>query len=446
MSFDGRKSLRFLEFVGPAFLISMGALDPGNISGDVAVGQKAEYRLIWVLIVAAGLYYWYQSLCIQLGVYARKDIATLCKDTYSKKWNGFLWAMCEVALLAADTQEVLGSAIALQILFGFPPIVGIIASLIIAFAILHMQNKNQQKFEMFFGVCILVMAICFGINFLRTSHPLGEILQGFIPTVRIKDLPYAISLMGSILMPQNLFLHSALVLTRDIPQDIESKKQAVRFFRLETLITVIVSSFINFFIIGTFDYFSDIEDLIQLKDVGNILAKNFGGIAVVVWGLGLFSSGQSATIAGALTGQYIMEGFLSLRINRELRILLSRAISLVPCIIIFHFADVGIIYILLNVVQFIQLPFVLIPLFRFVEDKSIVPELNLCPKNLNILKIISAGFVLMNIGQLISVVPFEFWSIVFIIVFLIGYVVVLLKLFEAKKNSSEADQLSVEMV
>jgi len=205
----------FWQFVGPALLISMGALDPGNISGDIAVGQKAGYRLLWLLVVTSILYYLYQSLAIKLGIYSGKDIASLCKLNYSTRWNVFLWLMAEIALLAADTQEVLGTAIALNLLFGLDIWIGVFISLLLAFGILHSHaTYGQRYFEGIFGASIAIMAFCFFINFFKVDHSIGEIALGFLPFMKLQDLPFAISLLGAILMPQNLFLHSALVLTR----------------------------------------------------------------------------------------------------------------------------------------------------------------------------------------------------------------------------------------
>lgn len=211
----------------------------------------------------------------------------------------------------------------------------------------------------------------------------------------------------------------------------------MRFFQYETILTTFMSMVINFFIIGTFTYFNSTAELIQLKDVGDYLASSFGQWAAFIWGIGLFSSGQSATIAGALTGQFLMEGFLNLRISREYRALISRGISLLPCLMIAKYLNVELTYIFLNIVQFVQLPFVLIPLFRFIEDKNITPDFELDYRVLSTIKVVSALFVLMNIGQLVSIVPAEFEYVILLIAFLLVYLLVLTKLMKAKKRSSE---------
>lgn len=205
---------QFFKYVGPAFLISMAILDPGNISGDIALGQMTGFRLLWLLVVAGVLCYQYQSIAIKLGVYTGKDLASLCKIYYTREWCVFLWIMSEIALLAADTQEVLGTAIALNIMFGLNLYTGIIVSLIIAFGLLQLQQYKQQLFEAVFGIFILVMASCFAFNFFSMKHSYTDIFLGLIPFMKISDLPYGVSLLGAVLMPQNLFLHSALVLTR----------------------------------------------------------------------------------------------------------------------------------------------------------------------------------------------------------------------------------------
>lgn len=202
----------FWKYIGPAFLIAMGCVDPGNISGDIATGQITRYRLLWLLVATSVLFYMYQSLCIHLGVHTGRDITYLCHTHYSFRWCVFLYVMAEIALLAADTQEVLGTAIAFNILFGIDYWVGIVFALLSAYLFLHFQNNYSVRFlHISFVAFILIMVFCFGFNFLQLPHSYSEIALGFFPFMKLGDLPYAISMMGSIIMPQSIFLHSALV-------------------------------------------------------------------------------------------------------------------------------------------------------------------------------------------------------------------------------------------
>lgn len=218
---DNKKRMqsKFMKYVGPAFLIAMACLDPGNLSGDIAVGQKTDFRLLWLLIISGVLCYYYQSLALTVGIYTQRDLAQLCKIYYPKHWNLSIWLMTEVALIASDTQEVLGIAISLKILFGIEIFWGVFLSLILVFAMLFTQNKGQSFFEKIFAVFILVMAVCFFVNFFVIEKNWFAIASGFVPNVRVGDFGYAISLLGAILMPQNLFLHSTLVNTRKINRE-----------------------------------------------------------------------------------------------------------------------------------------------------------------------------------------------------------------------------------
>ena len=219
----------FWRYIGPAFLIAMGCVDPGNISGDIATGQMTHYRLLWLLVASSVLFYFYQCLAIGLSVSTSKDIASLCHIHYPFKWCVFLYVMAEIAILAADTQEVLGTAIALKLLFGMDYTIGVILSLIIAYLILKVETNYGMKtlHFIFFGF-ILIMIVCFFINFITLKHDYVEILLGFVPFMRIADLPYGISMLGSIIMPQSLFLHSSLVIETKKSHDMLINKRRQR--------------------------------------------------------------------------------------------------------------------------------------------------------------------------------------------------------------------------
>lgn len=217
--YKNRVISNIMKYIGPAFLIAMACLDPGNLSGDIAVGQKTNCRLLWLLIVSGVLCYYYQSLALTIGIYTQRDLSQLCKLYYPKRWSLSIWLMAEIALIASDTQEVLGIAISLKIFFGIELFWGVLVSLILVFAMLYTQNKGQNFFEKIFGVFILVMAVCFFTNFFVIEKDWLGIVWGFVPTVHPNDFGYAISLLGAILMPQNLFLHSTLVNTRKINRE-----------------------------------------------------------------------------------------------------------------------------------------------------------------------------------------------------------------------------------
>ena len=430
---------KLMHYVGPAFLIAMACLDPGNLSGDIAVGQMTEFRLLWLLIISGILCYHYQSLALTVGVYSQRDLAQLCRLYYPFKWNVSIWAMTEIALLASDTQEVLGTAISLKILFNIEIFYGVFFSLLLVFLMLFLQNKGQSFFEKIFAMFIWIMGICFFCNFFVIEKDWAGIVRGFVPRIEIKDFSYGISLLGAILMPPNLFLHSSLVNTRKINRQNRYRllfssnrsfeiQTVHKYFNLETGIIIVVSMTINFFIIITFSHFSQEGGLIQLKDAGMVLEQSFGKWAKYLWAIGLFSSGQSATMAGTITGQYMMDGFLNLKISRKKRILIARLITLVPCLFIAKFAEIEMVYILLNMVQFIQLPFVLIPLFKFIENEKIMNGYRINKYKLIALQIVSLLFVIVNFIQMLYNIPSTFTWIFW---FSLGsgvYIVLLLKL------------------
>lgn len=210
---------RLINYIGPAFLIAIACLDPGNLSGDIAVGQKTEFRLLWLLVISGILCYYYQSLALTVGVYSERDLSQLCRIYYPFRWNFSIWVMTEIALMASDTQEVLGTAISLKIIFGIDIFYGVLISLVLAFAMLYTQNKGQSFFEKIFAFFISIMGICFFCNFFVIDKNWPGIISGFVPTLKFNDFGYAISLLGAILMPQNLFLHSTLVNTRKMNRE-----------------------------------------------------------------------------------------------------------------------------------------------------------------------------------------------------------------------------------
>lgn len=216
----------FWHYIGPAFLIAMGCIDPGNISGDIATGQMTNYRLLWLLVASSVLFYHYQNLAIQLSVHSGKDISFLCNKYYSFSWSVFLYIMAEIAILAADTQEVLGTAIALNIIFGMSYLSGIVFALILAYVLLEIQATHGLKvLQIIFMGFILVMVICFGLIFSKLEHDYTAIFLGFLPFMKISDLPFGISMLGSIIMPQSLFLHSSLIAnSKKINDELNNKK------------------------------------------------------------------------------------------------------------------------------------------------------------------------------------------------------------------------------
>ena len=423
------KLTQLQKYMGPAFLIIMGCLDPGNISGDIAMGQKTVYYLLWVLLLSSYLYLAFQYLAIFIGVETRKSISQLCRLNYSRNWNVFLWVMTELTLLASDTQELLGTAIALEILLGLNTLIGILVTSAMVVLFLQLEKRKYKLFEWFFMLCIGLMGVCFAIDFFKREQDEKSILWGFVPTINHNSLQYATSLIGAILMPQNLHLHSSLVANKREASSKSEKSRAIHYYKLETQMTVVISFIINLTIICTFANCQKDGPLIELSRAGDTLATVMGGSAKIVWGLGLLSAGFASTVTGVLSGQFAIEGFLDIKVDRSWRLLVFRLISFLPCFLIIRFQYVEVVNIALNVVQFVQLPFVVIPMFRFIQDPSIMPLCPFVPKKLLIIQNISVVIFVINCTQLLSYIPQDTLSLVFFALFISVYVYLLHKLW-----------------
>ena len=365
------------SFLGPAYLVSVGYMDPGNWATDLAGGSKFGYTLIWVLLMSNLMALLLQGLSARLGIVRGRDLAQANRETYPKPVNFVLYLLAEIAIAACDLAEVLGMAIGIQLLTGLPLVWGVSITVLDTFLLLYLQRLGIRKMEAFIITLVGVIGISFLIEVILAKPDIGELATGFIPTVLNDEALYiAIGIIGATVMPHNLYLHSALVQTRKIDRTDAGIKQAIKFNRIDTTIALNLAFFVNaaILIVAASVFFkTGNSDVAEIKEAHRLLPAFLGNVAPVLFAVALIAAGQSSTITGTLAGQIIMEGYLSLRINPLLRRLITRMVAIIPAlivIIIYGEENVDSLLILSQVILSLQLGFAIIPLIHFVSDKK----------------------------------------------------------------------------
>ncbi|XP_048528527.1 metal transporter Nramp6-like [Triticum urartu] len=373
-------------FTGPGFLMSIAFLDPGNLEGDLQAGAAAGDTLLWLLMWATAMGLLVQLLAARLGVATGRHLAELCRDEYPDWARRALWLMAEVAMVGADIQEVIGSAIAIKILSnGYLPLwAGVVITALDCFIFLSLENYGVRKLEAVFAVLIATMAVSFAWMFTDTKPNGKDLLIGIlVPKLSSKTIRQAVGVVGCVIMPHNVFLHSALVQSRKIdPKKEYQVREALRYYSIESTVALAISFMINLFVTTVFAkgfYGSKEAGSIGLENAGQYLQEKFGGgflPILYIWGIGLLAAGQSSTITGTYAGQFIMGGFLNLRLKKWLRALITRSFAIVPTIIVALFFDssdaLDVLNEWLNVLQSIQIPFALIPLITLVSKEQVM--------------------------------------------------------------------------
>ncbi|KAI3991689.1 hypothetical protein MKX01_038087 [Papaver californicum] len=423
-------------FTGPGFLMSIGFLDPGNLEGDLQSGAIAGYSLLWLLMWATMMGLLIQLLSARLGVATGKHLAELCREEYPKWVSLLLWVMAEVALIGADIQEVIGSAIAIKILSnGYLPLwVGVLITASDCFFFLFLENYGVRKLEAVFAILIGTMAISFAWMFGETKPSGKELLIGvLVPKLSSRTIRQAVGVVGCVIMPHNVFLHSALVQSRKI--DIEKKgrvQEALNYYSIEATVALIISFMINLFVTTVFAkafYGTDKSNNIGLVNAGQYLEEKYGGgllPILYIWGIGLLAAGQSSTLTGTYAGQFIMGGFLNLRLKKWLRALITRSCAIIPTVIvalIFNHSEdsLDVLNEWLNVLQSVQIPFALIPLLYLVSKEKIMGTFKIGP-SIKMAAWIVAGLVMVINGYLLlhflhaEVTGMLFGSLVFVVI------------------------------
>ncbi|XP_033099615.1 metal transporter nramp1 homolog [Anneissia japonica] len=376
-------SLRKLwAFTGPGFLMSIAYLDPGNIESDLQSGAIAQYKLLWVLMWSTVMGLVLQLLAARLGCVTGQDLAQVCHKEYPKAPRIALWIMMEIAIIGSDIQEVIGSAIAINLLSNgkIPIYAGCIITGIDTFTFLFLENIGGLRvLESFFGSLITTMGVCFFYLYIKVAPDQGEIMKGlFFPWCSdcdAKAIQQAVGIVGAVIMPHNIYLHSALVLSRKINRrSKEAVKEGNMYYAIESGIALFVSFLINLFVVTVFAHAFYQKADPSLANAGKWISDEYGRGLAVVWGIGLLASGQSSTMTGTYAGQFVMQGFLKIRWPKWKRVLLTRSIAMVPTIIVAVSAqsELDILDSALNVLQSIQLPFALLPILHFTSSERIM--------------------------------------------------------------------------
>jgi manganese transport protein len=369
---------KILAFFGPAYLISVGYMDPGNWATDLAGGSQFGYSLLWVLLMSNMMALLLQSLSARLGIVTQRDLAQASRETYSKFINYILYFLAEIAIAACDLAEVLGMAIGLNLLFGIPLLQGVMITVLDTFLLLFLINKGIRKMEAFIIALVAIIGFSFIFEMIFAKPEIGNVLGGLIPSMPSEEALYiAIGIIGATVMPHNLYLHSSLVQTRKFDRSTAGIKQALKYNFIDSTIALNLAFFVNAAILilaaATF-YKNGLFEVAEIQDAHRLLEPMLGTQwAPILFAVALIAAGQSSTITGTLAGQIIMEGYLNLRIQPWVRRIITRLIAIVPAVIvisIFGESVTGKMLILSQVILSLQLGFAIIPLIHFVSDKS----------------------------------------------------------------------------
>jgi manganese transport protein len=365
---------KMLAFAGPAYLVSVGYMDPGNWATDLDGGAHFGYQLLWVLVMSNAMAILLQSLAAKLGIVTGRDLAQACRETYPRRVNTALWLLCEIAIVACDLAEVLGAAIALNLLFHIPLLIAVMITALDTLLVLWFQKLGIRYLEAFVLGLIAVIALCFSVEMFMAKPDALGVVAGLIPRIDGRSLYTAVAMLGATVMPHNLYLHSALVQTRRIGRSEAEKRTAVRWTIVDCVVALNGAMFINgaILILAAATFYRAHQDVTEIQQAYLLLAPLLGTVmAAKLFGIALFCSGQSSTLTGTMAGQIVMEGFLNIRVQPWLRRLVTRSLAIVPAIVvIWLMGNQGTfrLLILSQVVLNLQLPFAIIPLLHFTND------------------------------------------------------------------------------
>ncbi len=372
---------KLMAFAGPGLLVAVGYMDPGNWATDIAGGSQFGYTLLSVILISNFFAIVLQHLSIKLGVVAERDLAQACRDHYSPAANFVLWILCEIAIAACDLAEVIGSAIALNILFGIPLAWGVVITGLDVLIILFFQYKGFRLIESIVAGLIFVILVCFIYDVIKSRPDIFPMLAGLIPSTEVVTNPsmlyIAIGILGATVMPHNLYLHSSIVQTRNYPRNIEGKKMAIKFATIDSSVSLLLAFFINAAILtvaaATF-HTSGHHEVADIMDAHKLLTPLLGTtLASTFFAVALLASGQNSTLTGTLAGQIVMEGFLNIRLKPWVRRLITRLIAIIPALIVailYGEAGTAELLVLSQVILSMQLSFAVIPLVLFTNSKA----------------------------------------------------------------------------
>jgi len=398
---------KLFAFSGPGFLVAVGYMDPGNWATDLAGGAKFGYALLFIVMLSNFMAILLQHLCIKLGVATGRDLAQACRDHYSTPTVWFLWILCEIAISACDLAEVVGSAIALQLLFGIPLVWGCIITALDVLAVLFLQTKGFRYIEALVITLIATIASCFAAELIFSKPSLVGVMLGFVPGAHIitnQEMLYiSIGIIGATVMPHNLYLHSSIVQTRKFEQTPEGKREAIKFATIDSSGALMFALFINAAILvlaASVFHWSGHQDVAEIQDAYKLLSPLLGvSFASILFAVALLASGQNSTLTGTLAGQIVMEGFLEIRLKPWLRRLITRSIAILPAVLVIGIAGeskVTALLVLSQVVLSFQLPFAVIPLIQFTSNRAKMGELTNSRSTTVIAWVVAAAILFFN--------------------------------------------------
>ena len=394
-----------LAFFGPAYMVSVGYMDPGNWATDIAGGSKFGYQLIWVLLMSNLMALLLQSLSARLGIVRQMDLAQANRLTYPKGVNFMFYILAEVAIAATDLAEIIGMAIGIQLLTGLPLIWGVLLTVADTFLFLLLQRWGIRKMEAFIIALVGIIGLSFLTEMFIAKPNLGEVAQGFIPSLQNEEALYiAIGIIGATVMPHNLYLHSALVQTRKISRDEKGIRKVLKYNFIDSAVALNLAFFVNAFILilaATVFYKSGRTDVAEIKQAHELLSPMLGtNLAPTLFAIALIAAGQSSTITGTLAGQIVMEGYLQLHITPWLRRLITRLIAVIPAVAVILINgenNIDDLLILSQVILSLQLGFAIIPLIHFTSDKKSMGVFAIKPFIIILAAIITTVLVYLNI-------------------------------------------------
>jgi manganese transport protein len=403
---------RLLAFVGPGYMVSVGYMDPGNWATDIAGGASFGYTLLFVIMLSNLMAILLQSLAARLGIATGRDLAQACRDHYPAPVNLVLYAACEIAIVACDLAEVIGTAIALNLLFGIPLIAGALIAALDAFLLLALMNRGFRFLEAMVVTLIVVIFGCFAAQIIAAAPPVALLLKNLVvpsPEIVINPamLYVAIGIIGATVMPHNLYLHSAIVQTRAFPESEEGKRDAIKWATTDSTIALMLALFVNaaILIISAVAFHdSGHRDVADIGEAFRLLSPLLGlGVASILFAVALLASGINSTVTATLAGQIVMEGFLRLRLPPWMRRLLTRGIAIIPVVAVTAFygeRGTGKLLVLSQVILSMQLPFAVIPLVQFVSDRRKMGSLVISRPLAVLAWIIAAVIVVLNVKLL----------------------------------------------
>ncbi len=401
---------KLLAFSGPGYLVAVGYMDPGNWATDLAGGSRFGYTLLSVILLSNLMAILLQSLCARLGIATGRDLAQACRDHFSRPVNLVLWLLCEAAICACDLAEVIGSAIALNLLFGIPLVAGVLLTALDVLLVMYLTHRSFRWLEVVVVSLILLVGGCFLAQILFAKPDMAAVARGFVPSPEILRDPamlyIAIGILGATVMPHNLYLHSSIVQTRKYEHTPEGRREAIRFATIDSTVALMSALFINaaILVVAAAAFHGRGEVVEEIDRAHELLSPLLGAaLASTLFAVALLASGQNSTLTGTLAGQIVMEGFLNLRLRPWLRRLITRAIAIVPAVIVaslYGRQGTAKLLILSQVILSLQLPFAVIPLVLFTSSRSKMGEF-VSPRWLSALSwTVAAVIVVLNVKLL----------------------------------------------